>query len=83
MIAADTSALIAIALDEPDAADCMAELAREAGLLSSAGTLVDALIAAARRSVKAELDRLIDGLALQLVPVTAADSRRIATACNR
>ena len=74
---------MAIALDEPDAADCMAELAREAGLLRSAGTLVEALIAAARRSVEAELNRPIGELALQLMPVPAAAARRIAAAYDR
>jgi ribonuclease VapC len=49
MIAVDTSALMAILLDEPEADACIAALATADEVLISAGTLAEALIVAARR----------------------------------
>ena len=45
MIAIDTSALMAIALNEPEADACSAALQAEEHLIISAGTVVEALIA--------------------------------------
>ena len=53
MIAVDTSALMAILLDEPEADACIAALEAEDGLLISAGTVAEALIVSARRNVGA------------------------------
>jgi ribonuclease VapC len=83
MIAVDTSALMAIVLNEPEADACIAALEREDGLLISAGTVAEALIVSARRNVGAELARLIDGLGFEIVAVTAASARRIAQAYAR
>ena len=47
MIAVDTSALIAIVLDEPDAEACIAALEAEDDILISAGTVAEALIVSA------------------------------------
>jgi ribonuclease VapC len=80
MIAVDTSALMAIALDEPEAEACMAALEAEDGLLISAGTVAEALIVAAHRNVAEEMQRLIDGLGFEIVSVTAASARRVAQA---
>jgi ribonuclease VapC len=80
MIAVDTSALMAIVLDEPDADACIAVLAAEDDLLISAGTAAVTLIVAARRNVGEQMEHLIDGLAFEIVTVTPASARRIARA---
>ena len=51
MIAVDTSALMAIVLDEAEADACIAVLETEDNILISAGTIAEALIVAARRNV--------------------------------
>lgn len=80
MIAVDTSALMAIVLDDPEADACTAALVAEDDLLISAGTVAEALIVAARRNVGEEMARLIDGLGFEVVNVTSASARRIAQA---
>lgn len=80
MIAVDTSALMAIVLNEPEADACIAALEAEGDLLISAGTVAEALIVAARRNVGEEMERLVDGLGFQVVTVTLASARRIAQA---
>jgi ribonuclease VapC len=80
MIAVDTSALMAIVLDEPEADACIAVLEAEDNILISAGTVAEALIVAARRNVGEELASLIDGLGFEIVTVTPASARRIARA---
>jgi len=83
MIAVDTSALMAIILGEAEADSCVAALAQETEIVMSAGTAAEALIVAARRNVADEMERLIDGLGLEIVSVTPASARRIATAYRR
>ncbi|MER8371845.1 type II toxin-antitoxin system VapC family toxin [Mesorhizobium sp. M1338] len=83
MIAVDTSALMAIVLDEPDANLCIAALEAGDDVLISAGTVAEALIVAARRNVGEELSGLIDGLGFEIVAVTPASARRIAEAYAR
>lgn len=80
MIAVDTSALMAIVLDEPEADACIAALEAEDNVLISAGTVAEALIVSARRNVGAEVASIIDGLGLEIVTVTPAAARRIARA---
>ncbi|MBK8640144.1 MAG: type II toxin-antitoxin system VapC family toxin [Chromatiaceae bacterium] len=80
MIAVDTSALMAILLNEPEADACITALATEADLLISAGTVAEALIVSARRGVGEAMTRLIDELGFEVVPVTAASARRMALA---
>ena len=80
MIVVDTSALMAIVLDEPEADACIAALASEDEILISAGTAAEALIVAARRNVGDELAALIDGLGFEVVPVASATARRVARA---
>lgn len=80
MIAVDTSALMAILLNEPEADACIAALAAEDGLLISAGTVAEALIVSARRNVGEEMTRLIDGLGFEIVSMTPASARRSARA---
>jgi ribonuclease VapC len=80
MIAVDTSALMAIVLNEPEADACVAVLEAEDDLMISAGTVAEALIVAARRNVGEEMKRLIDGLGFEIIGVTRASARRIAKA---
>jgi ribonuclease VapC len=80
MIAVDTSALMAIMLDEPEADACIAALAAEDDLVISAGTVAEVLIVAARRNVADEMDRLLAGLGFEIVSVTPAAARRVAEA---
>jgi ribonuclease VapC len=78
MIVVDTSALMAIVLNEPAAEACSAALETEDELLISAGTVAEALIVSARRHVGEEVAGLIDGLGFEIVEVTRASTRRIA-----
>jgi ribonuclease VapC len=83
MIAVDTSALMAIVLDEPKAGACIAALEAEDEILISAGTLAEILIVSERRNVGAEMARFIDRLAPEIVAVMPASARRIAQAYRR
>jgi len=76
----DTSALMAVLLNEPEADACVAALESEEALLISAGTMAEALIVAARRNLAEEMQQLIDGLGFEIVSVTAAVARRVAQA---
>lgn len=80
MIAVDTSALMAIVPDEPQAEACMAALEAEDEILISAGTVAEALIVSARRNVGEEMAQLIDGLGFDIIDVTPAVARRVADA---
>jgi len=83
MIAVDTSALMAILLNEPEADACAAALEAEDRLLISAGTVAEALIVAGRRDVGEEVVQLIDGLGFEIVSVTPASARRVAGAYEK
>jgi ribonuclease VapC len=80
LIAVDTSALMAIVLNEPEAGACIAALEADDDILISAGTVAEVLIVAARRNVGPEVASLIDGLGFEIVTVTPASARRIAKA---
>jgi ribonuclease VapC len=83
MIAVDTSALMAIVLNEPEADACAVALEAEEKLVISAGTVAEVLIVAARRNVGEEMERLIEGLGFEIVSITPASARRIARAYER
>lgn len=83
MIAVDTSALMAILLDESGADACVAALAAETEVVISAGTVAEALIVAGRRGVRAELERMMDGLGFTVAEVSPAAARRVADAYGR
>jgi len=72
-----------IALGEAEADACIRVLATEPELVISAGTVAEALIAAARRNVGEEMTRMIDQLGLEIESITPASARRIAAAYER
>ena len=83
MIVVDTSALVAVLLDEPGAEACAAILQTEEECLLRAGTLAEAMIVAEHRGAAAELMTMFDGLALEVVPVTTATARAVAAVYRR
>lgn len=83
MIAVDTSALMAILLDERGAADCAEALSTSDRIVISAGTVAEALIVAERRGLGAEMTMLIDNLGLEVLDVTLAAARQTADAYTR
>ena len=83
MIVVDTSALMAILLDEPEATLCINALSTAEALSISAGTIAEALIVADRRGCGQEMRRLIDGLGFDVSPVTPATARAVADAYAR
>lgn len=80
MIAVDTSAVIAIVLNEPEADALAAVLEVEDRLLISAGTVAETLIVAGRRNVGEQVAQLIDGLGFEIINMTPASAQRIAQA---
>jgi ribonuclease VapC len=80
VIAVDTSALMAILLNEPLGDDCEAALNAESHLLISAGTLTEALIVANGRNVGDEMQALIEKAGIEVVPATNVSARRAADA---
>ncbi|HEX3538116.1 MAG TPA: type II toxin-antitoxin system VapC family toxin [Stellaceae bacterium] len=83
MIAVDTSALMAISLDEPAGTACEAALTAEDEIVISAGTLAEVLIVSARRRVGAKMADIVNRLDFTIVPVTAAAARQIGQAYER
>lgn len=83
MIAVDTSALMAIALDEPQAQDCISAIEHADRLLISAGTVAEALIVSDRRGVGDSMGRMIIELGFEIISLTAASAHRIAAAYAR
>ena len=77
MIAVDTSALLALALDEPRASDCASALASD-DLIVSAMTLAEALVVASRRGVSPQLRSLLDGLDFTVIAVSQPTAERVA-----
>lgn len=83
MIAIDTSALMAILLDEPEADAVAAALEGGDDLTMSAATLAEALIVARRRHVGEAMAALIHGLGVAISPVDEAAAVAAAAAYNR
>jgi ribonuclease VapC len=83
MIVADTSALMEILLEQPEAESCAALLEAEREVAMSAGTMAEALIVAGRRGVGIEMAALIDGLGITVAPLSPADAGRVADAYGR
>lgn len=83
MIAVDTSALMAIVLNEKPAEACILALASEDVILISAATVAEAMIVAARRNVGDEMAKLIDEFGFDVVIVSAHSARHVASAYQR
>ncbi|WP_375304393.1 type II toxin-antitoxin system VapC family toxin [Bradyrhizobium sp. A11] len=83
MIAVDTSALMAIVLDEPQANACIAALETADEILISAATAAESLIVAARRGVHEEMQNLIANLGFNVISVTRASAERVAQIYSR
>ena len=79
----DTSALMAVVLDAPETATCMAAIEVADGLVMSGGTLAETLIVARRRGVGATMQQLIADIAPDVVPVTEPEALRVAAAYDR
>jgi ribonuclease VapC len=83
VIAIDTSAMMAIARDEPEAHACVGVIEAEADVLISAGTLSEAFIVAAGQSRVREITNLIARLKMTVVPVTEGTARQVGEAYAR
>lgn len=83
MIVIDTSALIAVLLNEPEAGRVVETMEAEEQLAISAGTLAEAMIVAGRRGARAALERLIIRLKPEIVPVTASDAQLMGEAYDQ
>jgi len=83
MMVVDTSALVAIALKEPQAPACMEAMIGADALLISAGTLTEWLIIASRRNVAQDADQLMRDFDFEIVPVTQTSAYRAAQAYQR
>jgi len=80
VIVADTSALMAILLGEAEAERCADVLEAEDKILISAGTMAEALIVALRRNRADEMKKLIAGLGIETIGVTAATVQNVVQA---
>jgi ribonuclease VapC len=83
VIVVDTSALMEVVLDQPEADACIAALERADDAAISAGTLAETLMVAGRRGVGRAMGSLIRDLGVEIVPVTEAAARRASAAYGR
>jgi ribonuclease VapC len=85
VIVLDSSALLAIVMDEPRADTMQAALEAAQAYLISAGTLSEALIVSRRRNahVAGLMGALLERLAPEVIPVDAAFARLVADAYDR
>lgn len=81
MIVIDTSALLAILLNEKQGPACLDIVSRtDSGLMMSAGTLTETLIIVAHRKLGDELAALLEIANIEIAPVTAQTARQCADA---
>ena len=73
----DTSALIAILLDEPFAEACIDALDSAPEIVISAGTLSETLIVASRLGLRGRMKHLVASLGLEVAPVTEQTAERV------
>ena len=83
MIVIDTSAIMVMALDEPQADECQTALSRADHLAISAGTLTELLIVAAGRGISAEVNTLLESADIEVVAVASRSARNCADAYRR
>lgn len=80
MIVVDTSALLAILKNEPEADTCQQALASSETILISAPTLTEALIVAGPKGLVAALNQLLEDIAVQCIPLSLAGARQASEA---
>jgi ribonuclease VapC len=83
VIALDTSAILAVLQNEPDADRCQAAMTTDDVLVMSAGTLAELRIVAGQRGAGPALDRLLNDLALEIVPVTGVEADAVGAAFRK
>ena len=83
MIVVDTSALLAVVLDEAGGPACRRALNQADAVCISAGTLAEALIVAGYRDVEPMLSALLDDLKVEVVALGAQDARDVAESHRR
>lgn len=83
MIVVDTSALMAILLDEERAGVCIDALDSATQIVLSAGTLTEALVVASSRDLGDRMRRLVDSLDPHIAPVTEHTAERVAAIYQR
>ncbi len=83
MIVVDTSAIMAILLQEPAGRACVDALASDPRILISAGTLTEACMVAHGRKQTDRLEALRNALRLEVVPIDAERAKRTAEAHAR
>ncbi|MDC9824151.1 type II toxin-antitoxin system VapC family toxin [Devosia sp. ZB163] len=83
MIALDTSALLAIVLNEPMASGCTRAVTEADRILISAGTMAEALMVAQYRLIGDEMRDLLARLDIEVIPVTQVVAERVASASRR
>lgn len=84
MIVVDTSALMAIVLDEPPATWLERTLQAETNeILISAGTVAETLIVASGRRVLSDMELLLDRLDFKIVPVDETMAKSVGRAYER
>ena len=76
MIVIDTSALMAILQNEPEAGACRGILTEHAHRFLSAGTLAEAFIVSDARKIGGLLDEALDKIGAEIVPVTIDGANR-------
>ena len=83
MIVVDSSALVAILLDEEAAPNCQQALGANESLLISAASLTEMLIVAARKNVLDAMQTMLAALQPTIVPLTESRARAAAGAYRR
>ncbi|MGE3076861.1 MAG: type II toxin-antitoxin system VapC family toxin [Dehalococcoidia bacterium] len=83
MIAVDTSALLAIALNELTADACIAAIESEDEVIISAGTLTELFVVASRRHLLDAAHQLLDRVGMTVVSVTEQTARQVGNAYDR
>ncbi len=83
MTVVDSSALMAVLLNEAKADAVSERLATAPQLAMSAATLAEALIVARRRGLGPEMAALIDGVGAEIAPVTKDVAEAVADAYDR
>ena len=83
MIVLDTSALMAILLEEAGAHDVARVIEATDQLAISAGTLAESLIVARRRWLGGMMSKLIEDLGVEIVALTPAGAADVADAYDR